>query len=447
LYLLVTTEMWERMSFYGMRALLVLYIVDRSRGGLGWDSKAALQLYGLYTGLVYLTPLLGGFIADRFLGQRRTVLIGGVMMMVGHFLLAFHAVPFFFAGLAFLIGGNGLFKPNISTMVGGLYQPGDPRRDGAFTIFYMGINLGALLGPFVAGTLGEKVQWHYGFAAAGVGMGIGLALFVFRGPRLLGPIGLSPAARSKTSAEPSQSLSREDVHRIIVVITLSVFAVFFWMAFEQAGGLMNLYTESKVDRTIMGWQIPTTWFQSCEPIFIVLFGPVFAALWTGLAKRGKDLPIVVKMALGLLLVSVSFLFMLAAARETSGGGHAWMGWIVITYLLQAFGELSLSPVGLSMVTKLAPKRVASLLMGVWFGTYGGALYLAGFIGGLAKEWGESRVFLTLVIFSGLAGLLLLSLSGVLQRMMHGAADIRSEAEAVAAGEYKPGSASPPEITS
>jgi POT family proton-dependent oligopeptide transporter len=217
---------------------------------------------------------------------------------------------------------------------------------------------------------------------------------------------------------------------------LSVFAVFFWIAFEQAGGLMNLYTESKVDRTLMGREIPATWFQSCEPIFVVLFGPIFAALWTALAKRGKDLSIPAKMAVGLLLASVSFLFMIAAAAETSRSGKAWMGWIVITYLLHAFGELSLSPVGLSMVTKLAPQRVVSLLMGVWFGTYGVALYLAGFIGGLAKEWGESRVFLTLVIFAGIAGLLLLSLSGVLQRMMHGAADIRPREESLA-GKIQP----------
>src|SRR5262245_47400098 len=254
LYLLFTTEMWERMSYYGMRALLALYIADKVTG-LGADDKFALQIYGIYTGLVWFTPLAGGFLADRFLGQRRAVAIGGGLMMLGHFLMAVPRIPAFVAALVFLILGVGMLKPNISTIVGKLYGKGDPRRDGAFTIFYMGINVGALLGPLISGTLGEKLGWHYGFAAAGVGMGLGLIGFLALHRRLLGSVGLAPS-KEASRREVKEPFTRDELDRIVVIFVLSFFSIFFWAAFEQAGGLMNLYTKAKVDRMVGGWEIP-----------------------------------------------------------------------------------------------------------------------------------------------------------------------------------------------
>ncbi|MFZ5471175.1 MAG: peptide MFS transporter [Myxococcota bacterium] len=422
LYLLFTTEMWERMSYYGMRALLVLYMVDKSRGGFGWDEKWALQIYGLYTGLVYLTPLAGGFIADRFLGQRNSVVIGGTLMMIGHFLMAVPGVVAFYAALAFLIAGNGMFKPNISTMVGGLYDQGDPRRDGAFTIFYMGINLGAFFSPLICGTLGEKLGWHWGFGSAGVGMGLGLIAFLVGHKRLLGDVGLSPVKKdtAKAAHTPAAPLTRQELERIAVIIILSIFVVFFWAAFEQAGGLMNLYTDQKVDRVVLGWEVPTTWFQSVNPALIFILAPLFSMLWTGLGRRQKDPPTAVKMAFGLLLLSFGFVLMLGATQQSSTEGKAALTWVVGAYFFHTLGELCLSPIGLSMVTKLAPQRMASLMMGVWFLSSAVANYLAGWIGGFSKTLGEFQLFGAIVGATAVAGVLLLVVSKPLRRMTHGA---------------------------
>lgn len=426
LYLLFTTEMWERMSYYGMRALLVLYMVDKTRGGFGWDEKWALQIYGLYTGLVYLTPVAGGFIADRFIGQRKAVTIGGVLMMLGHFLMAAPGHVAFYAALALLILGNGMFKPNISTMVGGLYAHGDPRRDGAFTIFYMGINIGAFFSPLVCGTLGEKFGWHWGFGAAGVGMGLGLIAYMWGQKKYLGDVGLHPAPREPKPIEggkqTSSKLTKEEKDRIAVILILSLFVVFFWAAFEQAGGLMNLYTDQKVDRHIGGWQVPTTWFQAVNPAIIVMFGPIFAGLWVFLAKRKKDPSTPVKMSFGLMLLSFGFVLMMLASKQSEAVGKAGIYWIIGAYFFHTIGELCLSPVGLSMVTKLAPARYASLLMGIWFLSSAVANYLAGYIGGFSKELGEFQLFGAIVVTTSIAGVLLLILSRKLKAMMHGAED-------------------------
>jgi POT family proton-dependent oligopeptide transporter len=424
LYLLFTTEMWERLSYYGMRALLVLYMTDKTRGGLGWTEEKALEVYGLYTGLVYLTPVIGGWLADRYLGQRLSILIGGVLMMLGQFMLAVPgaAESLFFGGLALLIVGNGFFKPNISTMVGGLYAQGDSRRDGAFTIFYMGINLGALLAPVVSGTLGEKVGWTWGYVSAGVGMGLGVLSFLFFAKRLLGDVGLAPkkVERKVDAAAPKVALTRQEKDRIAVILVLAVFVIFFWAAFEQAGGLMNLYTDAKVDRTVFGWEVPTTWFQSVNPIFILLLGPIFAEMWTTLGRRSKDPSIPAKMAMGLLLVAFGFLFMLGASLQSQAAGKAALMWVVAAYFFHTAGELCLSPVGLSMVTKLAPARYVSALMGVWFLSNAVANYLAGKIGTFAKQLGEFQLFSAIAIATSVAGVVLLALAPSLKRMMHGA---------------------------
>ncbi|AKJ05548.1 POT family proton-dependent oligopeptide transporter [Archangium gephyra] len=426
LYLLFTTEMWERMSYYGMRALLVLYMVGATdKGGFGWTQSKALQIYGLYTGLVYATPVIGGYLADRFLGQRLSVTLGGILMMMGQFVLAMpgNAEPLFYAGLGLLVVGNGFFKPNISTMVGGLYEPGDPRRDGAFTIFYIGINVGAFLASAVCGTLGEKFGWMYGFGSAGVGMGLGVLVFLAFAKRLLGNVGTAPKRverKADVAEAPVQALTRQEVDRVIVILVLALFVVFFWAAFEQAGGLMNLYTDAKVDRNVFGFEVPTTWMQAVNPLFIMLLGPIFAEMWTGLGRKSKDPSIPAKMAMGLLLLSFGFVFMLGASKQSEAAGKAALMWVVAAYFFHTAGELCLSPVGLSMVTKLAPTRFASLLMGVWFIANAVANYLAGLIGGFAEKLGEFDLFLAITVATAVAGVVLLAISPFLKRMMHGA---------------------------
>ncbi|HZI15105.1 MAG TPA: peptide MFS transporter [Myxococcus sp.] len=434
LYLLFFTEMWERMSYYGMRGLLVLFLTSQTAGGFGWTRKEALDLYAIYTGLVYLTPIVGGYIADRFIGQRKAVVFGGTVMMIGHLLLALPSVAMFYAGLGCLIIGNGFFKPNISTMVGGLYAQGDGRRDGAFTIFYMGINIGAVLGNFICGTLGEKVGWHYGFGAAGVGMFLGLVAFLALQRKLLGPVGLAPVKREAAPAVVQQTgekkgFTRQEIDRVVAILIIAVFVIAFWTGFEQAGGLMNLYTNEKVDRTMLGWEVPTTWFQNFNSAFIVLLAPVFAGLWSWLAARGKDPNPAVKMGLGIILLSIGFVFMLGASKESEAAGKAAAWWVIMAYLFHTMGELCLSPVGLSMVTKVAPARIVSAMMGVWFLANAAANYLAGKIGGVSEALGEYEVFLYITIGTGIAGVILLVLSPIVKRMMHGTDEVKPTAPA------------------
>ncbi|MBK6529126.1 MAG: peptide MFS transporter [Deltaproteobacteria bacterium] len=434
LYLLFATEMWERMSYYGMRALLVLYMTGAAdHGGFHWSRATALKIYGTYTALVYLTPLAGGYIADRYLGQRRAVVLGGFLMMIGHFLMAVPGVTAFFAALTFLIVGNGFFKPNISTMVGGLYPPGDARRDGAFTIFYMGINLGAFLSPLVCGTLGEKLGWHWGFGSAGVGMGLGLITFLALNKRLLGGVGLAPAPRGAQKLGPpgegdyrapgevqteTAKLTHVERDRLGVIFALAFFNIFFWAAFEQAGGLMTLYTDTKVDRHLFGLVVPTTWFQSINPMFIVLMGPLFSILWVRLAKARREPSTPAKLGIGLLLLSFGFVLMLGASKQTADGGQAAMFWVVGAYFFHTVGELCLSPVGLSAVSKLAPARFASLMMGVWLLSSFVANYLAGLIGGYSERLGEFTLFATIVGVTAAAGAVLIALSPVITKRMH-----------------------------
>ncbi|MBJ6763259.1 peptide MFS transporter [Myxococcaceae bacterium JPH2] len=425
LYLLFATEMWERMSYYGMRGLLVLFLTAKvADGGLAWTNAAALEVYGTYTGLVYLTPILGGYIADRYIGQRKAVVIGGALMVLGHLLLALPGMAIFYAGLGLLIVGNGFFKPNISTMVGGLYAKGDGRRDAGFTIFYMGINLGALLGNFICGTLGEKVGWHWGFGSAGVGMFLGLIIFLALSKKLLGDVGLAPAPQpvvSETRADKSspRGFTRQEIDRIVAIFIISMFVVVFWTGFEQAGGLMNLYTNQKVDRTMFGWEVPTTWFQNFNSIFVVSLAPVVALVWSFMSARGKNLSSAVKMALGLLLMGIGFLFMMGASRESELMGKAASWWVIAAYLFHSVGELCLSPVGLSMVTKVAPARVVSAMMGVWFLANAAANKLAGVLGSRADKLGEMGVFEAIAIGAIASGVLLLVLAPLIKRMMHG----------------------------
>ncbi len=435
LFLLFATEMWERFSYYGMRALLVLSLVagvETANPGFGWTQAEALKLYGLFTGFVYFTPLIGGWLADNYLGQRKSVIVGGLVMAAGQFTLA-SAIPgnlqLFYIGLVLLVIGNGFFKPNISTMVGDLYPEGDARRDAAFTIFYMGINAGAFIAPLVCSTLGEDPArgWAYGYFAAGVGMILSVIVQLVFARRYLDTIGVVPAAHRalQQSGGQKKPLTPEEVDRLRVIFMLFVFIVLFWAAFEQAGGLMNLYAADKTDRMVGAFEVPAGWFQSLNPLFIVLLAPVFSVAWSKLGEAGRNPATPKKMVLGLVLTGIGFLAMVAAALESGTGAKASMWWLVLAYLFHTTGELCISPVGLSMVTKLAPLRLASLMMGVWFLINFVANWLAGIIGSYAESLGE------LAIFGGLAGTLfafavvLWLLSGMLVRWMHGAENIRA----------------------
>lgn len=431
LFLLFGTELWERFSYYAMRAILVLYLTDTTlNGGLGWTTKEALDLYGIYTGLVYITPMLGGWLADNYLGQRRSIMIGGALMAIGQFTLALPAdmiglgtVHSFYLGLALLITGNGLFKPNISTMVGDLYSEGDNRRDGAFTIFYMGINIGALLAGVVAGSATDSFGWKAGFAVAGIGMIISLIMQMTLAKSWLGDIGVVPAAtlaREKQQSADKQPLTKQEVDRLKVVLLMGLFVIVFWAGFEQAGGLMNIYTQQYTDRMIGGFEVPAAWFQSLNPFFIITLAPVLAALWVKLGPKEPNSP--VKFALALFFLALGFLCMIGAVLEQGGdtGVKTSMLWLVGAFFFHTLGELCLSPIGLSLVTKLAPLRLASLMMGAWFGFNAIANYVAGLIGSHVGELGALPIFGGIAIAATVSGVILLMFSNTLVGWMHGA---------------------------
>ncbi|MGL5947783.1 MAG: peptide MFS transporter [Aeromonas sp.] len=432
LFLLFTTELWERFSYYGMRAVLVLYLTDlTANGGLGWTQADALKLYGLYTGLVYITPLIGGWLADTFLGQRRAILIGAVLMAAGQFTLALphHLFPeqivtLFYTGLGLIILGNGLFKPNISSMVGDLYQEGDHRRDGAFTIFYMGINLGSLLAGVICGAAATHFGWQAAFVGAGIGMLVSLVMQVALSQRYLGDIGCVPAAERakalRSQTDRKAPLTKQEVDRIKVIMVLGLFTIIFWAGFEQAGGLMNLYTQDYTDRMLGNFEVPTAWFQSLNPFFIITLAPIVAAIWVKMGKKEPNSP--VKFAFGLLFLAVGFLFMMGAVFEQGGDQSVKtsMFWLVGAYLFHTLGELCLSPIGLSMVTKLAPLRLASLMMGAWFGFIALANYAAGIIGSLVGQSGAIAIFGGIALAAVISALILLAMANRLVYWMHGA---------------------------
>ncbi len=416
---LFTTEMWERFSYYGMRALLVLYMTkyllapEHAGNVLGLAGvKSALeavfgpldmqplssQIYGLYTALVYLTPIFGGLLADRVLGQRRTVVVGAILMAIGHFMMAVEQL-FLFA-LTALILGNGAFKPNISTQVGGLYAPGDPRRDRAYSIFYVGINVGAFLAPLVCGTLGEEVGWHFGFAAAGVGMLIGLSIYLYALPHL------PPDERAKAARTERKPLDRNEWRAIIALLVLFVPTTLFWATYEQQGNTIALWADANTDRSVnfLLWMgvIPTTWFQAFNPFMIFAFTPFVVALWTRQAARGTEPSTMTKMALGCFGVALAYLIMAAAALHADGGKASWL-WLFGFFVVITIGELYLSPVGLSLVTKIAPIRIVSMMMGVWLATsfFGG--FLAGWLGSFWSRMEKPEFFLIIAAIAALAG--------------------------------------------
>ncbi|MFD2370746.1 peptide MFS transporter [Brevibacillus sp. GCM10020057] len=442
LYLLFFTEMWERFSYYGMRALLTLYLTTALiGGGLGFEKSTALSIYGFFTGAVYFTPLAGGYLSDRFIGRRRAITIGGLLMALGNFVLfAITNKTGLYLGLALLIIGNGFFKPNISTLVGELYPNNASRKDAAFTIFYMGINIGAFFAPLVCGYLAEDLfktsvdgvdhfGFRYGFLAAAVGMLIGQAIYNGLGNRYLGDIGKAAAGAVSPTSSPSRSeaarapLTKKEKQRTAVIVIITCFVIFFWAGFEQAGSSLTLYADKFVNKSLFGWEVPTSWFQSLNPLFIVILAPILSSFWVKLAatKRG-DLSIPVKMSFGMILLGIGYMVLLIAVMQTGSDENnvvvqSNILFIVVTYFLHTLGELFLSPVGLSMVSKLAPAKLASLLMGVWLASSGVANIVGGYLAAFTQSLGYFEVFGLIGLLAIVMGLILLLLSGKLVRMM------------------------------
>lgn len=435
LFVLFFTEMWERFSFYGMRALLVLYMtqhliqVGQSGGAIygfsalqtglealfGPMSTQALssQIYGLYTGFVYFTPLLGGIVADRLLGQRKTVMIGAVLMAAGHFLMASESC--FLIALLLLILGSGCFKPNISTQVGSLYAPDDPRRDGAFTIFYMGINLGAFFSPLVCGTLGQLYGWHYGFGAAGVGMLIGLLIYL-GGQKHLAEDRFTRESRNPVVTEP---LTGREWQAILGLMGLAVLNILFWAVYEQQGNTLQLFAERRTDWHVFGWEMPSTWFQSFNPAFILLLAPAIDRFSANQAERGREMSSITKMAIGAALLGVSFLVLIFAVTDLGPTEKISFAWLGLCSLIYTLGELYLSPIGLSLVTKVAPHRLAGMLMGMWFLSTFFGNYLSGYIGTFYEKMSHEDFFLLLAGLGMATGTAIYAFKSPLKRAIGG----------------------------
>jgi POT family proton-dependent oligopeptide transporter len=431
---LFATEMWERFSYYGMKALLVLYMVkyllhpENAQTVIGFAAlKNGLEslfgpldiqplsshIYGLYTGLVYLTPVLGGYLADCVFGQRRTVVIGASLMAIGHFMMAFE--PLFLLALLVLIFGNGAFKPNISTQVGTLYAPGDHRRDRAFSIFYVGINLGAFLAPLICGTLGEEIGWHYGFGAAGIGMTIGLSIYLYASRTL------PPDVRSRVLAGgKTEPFGRDEWRAMGALMLLALPVTFFWATYEQQGNTIALWADGYTDRTInlIVWagQIPVTWFQAFNPFMIFAFTPFILALWKRQEEKGREPSTVMKMALGCFGVATAYLILAAAAFSTGDGKTSWL-WLTAYFVVLTVGELYLSPVGLSLVTKVAPARAVSMMMGLWLATSFIGNFLAGYLGSFWSSMAKDSFFIMIAAIAALAGLVILAFVRPLKPML------------------------------
>ena len=488
LYVLFFTEMWERFSYYGMRAILVLYLVSATQGGnagLGWTNAEALALYGWYTMLVYVASIPGGIIADKLLGQKKTVLVGGIVLVAGHGILAVEEMWAFYTGLGLIIAGVGMLKPNISTMVGGLYKEGDIRRDKGFTIFYIGINLGAFLSSLIVGYVGENIGWHWGFGLAGIAMALGLLVYLW-GQKYLANVGnlLSKAERDEGASfggmfkdlfkSPLQLtittilmafsvywLVMQDLaygflfifltlvtammlmvykdltsqvmkDRYVVMLLSFILVIVFWGAFEQAGGLMNIYALEKTDRSLpfslplIGNEVPASWFQSLNALFIIIFGVIVANFWARRKLKSKEASSIFKMAIGVIIMGLGFVFMVFASMQFQSNGSSAMYWLVLAYLFHTIGELSSSPVALSFITKLAPVKYASLMMGVYFAATGLGNKVAGIVGELSSEAGDQTIFMGITIFTVAFATIVLLMLKPLKRLTHGVEDEERE---------------------
>jgi len=418
------TEMWERFSFYGLRALLILYMTaSAAQGGLAFTTERAASIYGWYTFGVYAAAIPGGLIADRLLGQYRSVLWGGIIIALGHFSLAFPSLTTFYLGLILIVIGTGLLKPNISTMVGSLYDQNDERRDAGFSIFYMGINLGAFLAPLVVGTLGQRVDWHVGFGCAGIGMTLGLIQYVAGKRRLLpalerlGQSGTRPAAAA--SGEPWWRFTPEERKRVAAIAVFFLFSCIFWAAFEQAGSSLNLFADRLTRLRAFGFEFPSTWFQSLNSMFMIFgLAPLLAWLWIRLGPRQPSSP--VKFALGLLFAGLGFALLVPAAKMAQEQGVLVSPlWLVGVYFVHTIGELCLSPVGLSIVTKLAPPRIVGAMMGLWFLSIAVGNKMAGWVAGYFERMPLPQLFGAVAATTFVAAVMLLLLTRSIKKLMGG----------------------------
>lgn len=494
LYFIFATGMAERFGYYGMRAIFVLYLIK----ALLIDKDFASTIYGNYTGLVYLTPLIGGYVADKYWGMRRSIFWGAVMMVLGQFLMFMSAVYYhqielakllMYAGLGGLIMGNGFFKPNISTIVGQLYKPGDKRLDSAYTIFYMGVNMGAFAAPLLAGWLGDTgdaSDFKWGFLVATIMMLVSLIVYVLKKDKYLvnykgDAIGVEAANKNKIVSDvpvaklsvreiaiwiiaslavygffmylfdndiigsfiyaacivvpvfaiSDKSLTKIERQRIGVIYIIAFFVIFFWAAFEQAGISLTYFADEQTNRTLFGWEMPASWFQSFNAMFVVLLAPLFSAMWLKLGEKGKEPSSPIKQAIGLFLLSLGYLLIAFGVKDVEPGTKVSMLWLVGLYFIHTMGELSLSPIGLSMVNKLSPIRFASLLMGVWYLSMATANKLAGALSTLYPEVNKTKsilgfeivtmydFFMVFVVMSAVAAIILFALSSTLRKMMHG----------------------------
>ena len=466
LYTLFFTEMWERMSYYGMRGILVLFMTASIlEGGLQFDNVSASAIYGIYSACVYLVALLGGWLADRHIGQQKAILYGGMVIMLGHFLLAFTNLQTFYLGLIFVVLGTGLLKPNISAIVGGLYENDINKKESGFTIFYMAINIGSVLGFFICGYLGENIGWHYGFGAAGIGMAFGLIQFILT-KKNLGSIGLEPSIKLNNETKKKElrifnsfivifiliillglfgyisfdpipianiltvvilliaimyflylfsfgNLSEEERKKIILIIVLFFGAAFFWSGFDQAGSSFNIFAKEYTDRIILGWEYPASWLQVLNPVLVVILSPFMAYMWLFLGKRMLDPSLPFKFGLGLIFMAIGFLFIATGATVAMQEGMAGAKWLLLTYLFHTIGELTLSPIGLAAISNLSPKRFVGQMMGIWFLASSLGAIIAGLLSGQATYSGINSMpdlFNKIAIISSIIGLVLILIS-------------------------------------
>ena len=466
LYTLFFTEMWERMSYYGMRGILVLFMTASIlEGGLQFDNVSASAIYGIYSACVYLVALLGGWLADRHIGQQKAILYGGMVIMLGHFLLAFTNLQTFYLGLIFVVLGTGLLKPNISAIVGGLYENDINKKESGFTIFYMAINIGSVLGFFICGYLGENIGWHYGFGAAGIGMAFGLIQFILT-KKNLGSIGLEPSIELNNETKKKElrifnsfilifiliillglfgyvsfdpipianiltivilliaimyflylfsfgNLSEEERKKIILIIGLFFGAAFFWSGFDQAGSSFNIFAKEYTDRIILGWEYPASWLQVLNPVLVVILSPFMAYMWLFLGKRMLDPSLPFKFGLGLIFMAIGFLFIATGATVAMQEGMAGAKWLLLTYLFHTIGELTLSPIGLAAISNLSPKRFVGQMMGIWFLASSLGAIIAGLLSGQATYSGINSMpdlFNKIAIISSIIGLVLILIS-------------------------------------
>ena len=415
------TEMWERFSFYGLKALLILFMTaTAAQGGLGFTAERGGSIIGWYGFGVYATAIVGGSVADRFWGQYRSVLVGGIIIALGHFSMAIPTIPTFYLGLCLIVVGTGLLKPNASTMVGALYDETDARRDAGFSIFYVGINVGAFAAPLIVGTLGQEVNWHAGFACAGVGMIVGLIQYVAGKPRLLPALERLGQTEKHAAplTEPWWRFTRAEWGRVAAIVILFVFSSVFWGAFEQASSSLNLFADRLTDNRLLGFDFPSTWYQSLNSMYMIFgLAPFIGWIWVRMGDRQPSSP--VKFALGLIFVGLGFALIVPAATMTQQGIKVSPWWLIGLYFLHTIGELCLSPVGLSIVTKLAPARIVGFMMGWWFLSIAVGNKMAGMAGGLFETLPLPKLFGAVAAVTFVAALILLAITPWLRKLMGG----------------------------